>query len=132
MESSAITFIMNGKTYRISAADGDAIRQISKQDRTQLIDLLEAVKLQDRLAAAAVQQAAVKAGVTGTGSASTNTVPEYQQVKPERLSSGDVDDLMARLIMEEKKNKKPGLTQQTIYKWAAGIIALVFLLVLFF
>ncbi len=134
MPESEITFIINGKNYRLSANNQEAIRQIPRQDREQLVALLEAVKIQHRLAASAVQQAAAKVGVVDTAPnyAANEVAANSTAIKPERLGKGDVDDLMARLIMEEKRNKKPGLTQQTIYKWAAGIIAVIVVLVLIF
>ena len=50
--------------------------------------------------------------------------------KPERLGAGDVDALMAKLIAEEKQNKRPGITKSDIYKWFAvtfvGIIVLAY------
>lgn len=132
MDPSAITFILNGKTWRISPNDHDAIRQIPKPEREQLIDLLEAVKLQDRLSAAAVQQVVSRVGAAGVGLAGTNTAANVDSPKPARLGKGDVDELMARLIREERKHKKPGLSQATIYKWAAGVMVAIFVILLLF
>lgn len=135
MEPTPITFVMNGKTYRISADKPEAIRHIPRADREQLIQLLEEVKLQDQLAAHAVGQVAAKAMPPAAKiPAASNVVSAAQPVqpKPEPLGAGDVDDLMARLIMEENRNKKPGLSAQAIYMWAAGILAVIFLLVVLF
>ena len=44
----------------------------------------------------------------------------HQTMGSERLGSGDVDSLVAQLIMEEKSKQKPGLTKQTIYKWVGN------------
>lgn len=133
MEHPTITFIINGNTYSLCAGDIEAIRKISKYDRQQLITLLETVKQQERLAQVAVQHAADKVKIS---SQTTTKVPEagntlaHQAIKPERLRSGDVDDLMARLIQEEKRNKKPGLTKQSLYKLIGGFSVIVILLVL--
>lgn len=132
MEQPVITFIMNGKTYRLSADRPEAIRHIPKADREQLVVLLEAVKLQDDGSAAPVPSVEVKVAMTAPAAMPANNITKVQSVKPERIGAGDVDDLMARLIMEEKRNKKPGLSQQTVYKWAGGILVFVLLLVLFF
>jgi hypothetical protein len=132
MEQPVITFIMNGKTYRVAADRPEAIRHIPKTDRDQLVALLEAVKLQDDGSAVPVQRAEAKAAMTAQTAIPANNMTSAQPVKPERIGAGDVDDLMAHLIMEEKRNKKPELSRQTIYKWAAGIIVAIFLLVLIF
>ncbi len=139
MEKQPTTFILNGNTYRLLPTDSDAIRQIPKADRQQLIELLEAIQQQDRLSQAAVQQAATKTSQTAAittaktnpASATTATTPT-QQTPPERLGEGDIDDLMTRLIMEEKGNKKPQLTPQTIYLWAGGILAVIIFLIYLF
>jgi hypothetical protein len=128
MEQPVITFIMNGKTYRVAADRPEAIRHIPKADRDQLVALLEAVKLQDDGSAVPVSPVDAKAVMTAQPTIPSNNT-NTQSVKPERIGKGDVDDLMARLIMEEKMNKKPGISTLTIYKWAAGIIAVIFLLV---
>jgi hypothetical protein len=121
MQQSPITFIINGKTYRIDSNNSEAIRLIPKADRQQLVMLLEAVKQQDTLSEMAIQQSTAKVNVAAT-----------QAEKPHRLSNTDADDLMARLIMEEKKQQKPALNTQSIYKGAAAVIAVIFILVLFF
>lgn len=126
MEQSKITFIVDGNTYHLRATDSEAIREIPGADRQQLIALLEAVKQQDRLARAAVEQAAVQqAAVHGAGDPLAPGA-----VRPERLGSGDVDALMARLAMEEARGRKPGMSSGGVYKWAGGFVAVVVLLVL--
>jgi hypothetical protein len=50
----------------------------------------------------------------------------------EPIGKGDVDQLMARLVLEEKNNRKPGLTQQGLYKWMGISVAVIILLVLIF
>jgi len=139
MEQAIVTFIINGKTYSLRASDGEAIREIPSADRQQLIALLEAVKLQETLSHRAVQNAAQKAvdktriaSQAATNGAKAGDTTERQDIKPERLGSGDIDALMSRLIMEEKRDKKPGLTTQGLVKWVAGLAAIIILLVLIF
>ncbi len=130
MSKEKITFIINNTTYSLHANDSAAIRQMPKADRQQLIDLLDAVKQQDRLAQIAVQSAASTAKqATQTTTNAIDSIAN-QTVKSERLSSGDIDDLMTRLAQEEKRNKKPEMTKQTIYKWVAGIAITIMVLIL--
>ncbi len=135
MEQPSITFILNGNTYSLCASDAESIRKIPSDVRQQLISLLEAIKREDKLAQAAVQQALNKAKNPNqfeAKSVRTKSTLDSASPKPDRLGSGDVDALMARLIMEEKQNQKPGLSKGTLYKWLGGFVVVVFLLILIF
>lgn len=135
MEQSKITFIVNGNTYSLRASDSAAIRDIPADQRQQLIALLEAVKVQDSLSSAAVNSAVERAkgrAQPASNSPGTVTVDTPQPQVPERLGRGDVDALMARLVLEEKHQRKTGPTKQGIYKLAAGIAFGLILLVLIF
>lgn len=128
MNSSAITFVINGATYRVGAGDSSAIRNIPEADRAELIALLEAVQIQDRASKTAIQSAAARAiDPTNPGQSKLAGESGQQLPKAERLGSGDVDALMAKLIMEEKRDHKPGLTKQGIYK-VVGVFATIILL----
>jgi hypothetical protein len=135
MEQPKITFIINDKTYSLIASDARAIRDIPSADRQQLILLLDAIKQQDALAQVAVQHAVERAQVSTkppvTGPENGGTL-DQKAPKPERLGSGDIDAMMTRLIMEEKRDKKPGLTTQDLVKWVAGLTVAIILLVLIF
>jgi len=135
MEQSKITFIVNGNTHSLRASDSAAIRDIPADERKQLIALLEAVKVQDSLANAAINNAVERA--TGRAQspsypAGTGSTANPQPATPERLGRGDVDALMARLVLEEKHQRKAGPTKQGIYKLAAGIAIGLIVLVLIF
>jgi len=135
MPQSKITFIVNNNTYQLSVDNIAAIRSIPKADREPLITLLEAVKKQDKMAQIAVQQAIGKAQAplpTDSITATTATSQNQGQTNPTRLSSGDADDLMARLILEERRNQKPGLTPQSLYKFIAGFVLIVMVLIYIF
>ena len=135
MEQPKITFIIDSKTYSLRANDAKAIRDIPSADRQQLILLLDAIKRQDTLAQAAVQHAVDMAQVstkTPLNGPENGGTLDHKAPKPERLGSGDIDALMARLIMEEKSDKKPGLTTQDLVKWVAGLTVAIILLVLIF
>jgi hypothetical protein len=135
MEQPRITFIVNNNTYSLRATDSNAIRDIPSADRAPLIELLDAVRQQETLSQSVVQNAVdrsrnlsqVNAGRSGPGA-----VAGRQDPKPERLGSGDVDALMARLALEEKHKQKPGLTKRGVYKLVAGFAIGVLLLVLIF
>jgi len=135
MPQSTVTFILNNNTYQLSADNAGAIRNIPKTDREQLISLLEAIKKQDQQAQIAVQEAMAKAQIP-IPAATTVTMTEdqidQQQINPARLSSSEADEMMARLIMEERSNQKPGLTTQSLYKFIAGFAFIVLLLILLF
>lgn len=133
MEQSIITVVISGNTYSLSANDLASIGKIPSSDRQQLIALLEAVKQQEGLAAASAKQAVdeEKASLyAATTDALAGSAVDHQDVKPERLGSGDVDALMARLIQEERNSQKPGLTKQAMYKIIFGFAAVVILLIL--
>jgi hypothetical protein len=135
MQQPTITFILNDKTYRLCATDSHAMRELPVAERQQLITLLEALKQQDTLARQAVEQAVARAKTgqtTAAGESNSGTQPQQKTVKPERLGSGDVDALMARLVMEEKSSQKPGLTQRGIYKIIAWVAAVIIALIVIF
>jgi hypothetical protein len=135
MQQPTITFILSDKTYRLCATDSHTMRELPVAERQQLITLLEALKQQDTLARQAVEQAVAraKAGqVTAAGESKIGAQPHQQTVKPERLGSGDVDALMARLVMEEKSSQKPALTKQGFYKFIAWAAVLIILLTFIF
>jgi len=129
MEQPRVTFVINGQTFSLRASDSSSIDAIPAPERQQLVELLEAIKQSENRAATMAQQALEKAAAATADSAGSAR-PDYQPAKPERLGSGDVDALMARLVMEENRNRKPGMTRQDLYKWVLGGAAIVILLVL--
>lgn len=133
MEQEKITFIINSNTYSFSAIEGEAIRRMPSADRQQLIVVLEAVKKQHHLARATIQKSADSVKGISAEEEFSQTISENnadQDLKPDRLGRGDVDDLMARLVMEEKRKQKPGLSNQTIYKFVGGFAIIVIVLML--
>ncbi len=135
MEQPKITFIVNNTTYSLRANDAEALRDIPGADRQQLIVLLEAIKQQDALARVAVQNAVDRVKVSSRiplNGPADEGILDHKAPKPERLGSGDIDALMNRLIMEEKRDKTPGLTTQDLVKWVVGLTVAIILLVLIF
>jgi hypothetical protein len=128
-----ITFIINGTTYSLCANETEAMRNIPGADRAQLITLLEALKHQDASSGEAVDSAVTYARRSVPADAATPAAwharTAMPQATPERLGAGDVDALMAKLIMEENQSKKQGLTKQSVYKGLAGFLVVVVLLV---
>lgn len=129
MEQTRITFVINGKTFSLRASDGEGIGAMPAAERRQLIDLLEAVKQHEIRAREIAQRALDKAALTA-GGAAAGTTPDYRPAGGERLGSGDVDALMARLVAEDNRKRKSGPTRQDLYKWVLGIGVVFILLVL--
>lgn len=133
MKQPTITFIINGSTYSICASDTAAIRKISTIDRQHLVTLLEQVKYQESLSAAAVQQAMDKAKFYSHDATSVTAAaiqPDPKDIKPERLGSGDIDALMARLVLEEQRSRKPALSKRWMYKVISVFAVLLVLLLI--
>lgn len=124
MQQSAITLVINGNAYSLRADDVAAVGAMPAADRQQLMSLLETLKSAQRTADRIVQDSLrVAAGAAPH---------RMDQVKPERLGAGDADALMARLVMEENRHKKPLPTRQSLYKWVAVFAVVVILLVVIF
>ncbi len=133
MDQQKITIVVGSKTYTFHPGDAQAIREIPSTERQQLISLLEAVKQQENLADIAVRGALERArnlSPTAAGDMTGRASAEHPMTKTDRLGSGDVDALMARLVMEEKNNRKPGLSSKSLYKFLIGFAIVVLLLVL--
>ena len=127
MKQSEIIVIINKKPYTLSASNAEAIRSIPSADRQQLITVLEAIKREEgsvQVAANSILTSQVAASASCAGKV------QEREVLPERLRSGDVDAVMAQLIMEEDLKKKPGLTKQTIHKWVVAVAVSIILLIL--
>lgn len=124
MNQSGITFVVNGNAYSLRPDDVAAVGSMPAADRQQLIALLETVKDAERTADRVAEGS--RRGVAGTDPL------DMGQIKPERLGAGDADALMARLVMEENRHKKPIPTGQGLYKWIAVFaVVIIFLIVVF-
>jgi hypothetical protein len=125
MQQTNITIIIDGSTYSLNPSDKASIKSLPIGDRQQLITLLEAIQLFEKQRHASARQAEGKANAAAT---LANTKLDAK----EPLGSGDVDQLMAQLVMEEKNNRKTGLTQQGLYKWMGITVAVIIFLVIIF
>lgn len=131
MEQSVITVVINGNAYNFGAGNTGPLDAIPAAERQQLIALLEAIKEEERRSNQIARTALEHAKSSGQGLTSGGQV-DNSQMKPERMGSGDVDALMARLVMEESRDKRPVLTRQGLYKWIAVFAVVIILLVLVF
>lgn len=127
MRHSNVTVIIAGNTYTLRLGDPNSLCNIPAADRDQLIGILEALKTQ-RDKSERVAQDALSSVMVKRASARSTTVENPVQPVAERLGKGDVDTIMARLIADEKQQRKSGLKPATIYKFAAVIIAIIALL----
>jgi hypothetical protein len=131
MSQPTITFVINDKTFSLRADDTGAIAAIPTAERGQLLALLEALKRQDEQAAATARELLDRA------KSASNQQPAAARTNdpapsPERLGSGDIDALMARLVMEESRNRKPAPTRQSLYRGLLALVALAVLLIVVF
>ena len=126
MQKNEIIFIVNGTRYTLSASDVSAINRIAEPDRAALIALLEAIRAHEGHSTKTIDAALAPEPVKIAPQSNT------QIPKAERLGRGDVDALMAKLAMEEKRNQKPGLTKRGIYTSVGIFAVVVFMLVIIF
>lgn len=130
LKSAAITVVVAGNTYSLRADDPRSMRDIPANDRDQLMGVLEALKAEYDKSQRVAQAALARS--SGAGAAAPRAVGGALNTQSgERLGKGDVDAIMARLIMEERQQQKPGLQRSTIYKFAAAIVVLIILLSVF-
>jgi len=78
--------------------------------------------------AAAQGVARTSVPAAATGAVGTNAVSGHQEMQSKNLENTNVDALMAKLILEDKIDYKPGPTKQDVYKWVGIITALIFAL----
>lgn len=138
MNNAKITFVINGNTYSISSTDKEAINSIPASDKQALIALLESVKQQDQIAFENMQQRINKAKqaqqktIQQSNQQPTQPNSTGQVLGEKPMGAGDVDNVMARLMLEEKRNQKQLPTKNTMYKWMAIVIVVLVLLFLIF
>ena len=131
MDQSRITFVINGQTFSLRPGDADGIGAIPAAERQQLIELLQAVQQHDRRVSDIARSARDRAALSPAGTPG-GMQPEYRPAGAERLGSGDVDALMARLVAEDNRNRKSAPTREGVLKWVLGAVGAVILLVLIF
>lgn len=148
MDNSKITIIINGNTYNLSAVDINGIGAVKPEDRSELISLLTSVKqyeqaskekvqrVSSRLEAQMQQGEAVKGNLrtneNGMNSDFTAHLSAENPIVQDRLSGTEVDKLMARLVLEEDRGKKPALTKNAVYKFIGAIAVATIILIIVF
>jgi hypothetical protein len=131
MDQSRITFVINGQTFSLRPGDAAGIGAIPAAERQQLIELLQAVQQHDRRVGDIARSARDRAASSTAGTPGAMQ-PEYRPAGAERLGTGDVDALMARLVAEDNRNRKSTPTREGVLKWVLGAVGAVILLVLIF
>lgn len=134
MTASTMTLVVNGNAYKLSATNTASLTAVSPSDRQALLALLEALKRCDQAAGKTVEQAvavAHRAQPVSTAS-HIHQAESVDSLKVERMGSGDVDALMARLIAEDQQNRKSQTKPRSLIKAAAVLLAVVVLLVMIF
>ena len=127
----SITVVIGGNTYNLKANDPQSVSTMPAEDRSQLLAILELVKSQQERSSQLAQQALAKRAVAAGGAPPRGATTASRAATTERMGEGDVDALMARLVMEERQQKKSGIKPATIYKIAGVIMAIIVALSVF-
>ena len=134
MTAPTMTLVVNGNAYKLSATNTASLTAVSPGDRQALLAVLEALKRCDQAAEQTVEQAvaiARRAQPESTPGHADQAEP-IDALKVERMGSGDVDALMARLIAEDQQSRKSQTKSRSLIKAVAALLAVIVLLVMIF
>ncbi len=146
-ESNDITIKINGQTHQFNTDDTEVIRKLPWQERKQLIELLEKIKqaeyikpakndgveqgvknaTHNSLNKAPVDSSALKVNKTHQLETNLRAVDVTSEKKLDpaiKPSEADVDGIMKRLILEQKKQHPTVPDKSIVVKWLL-IIAVV-------
>lgn len=129
MNQSTITIVLRGNTYTLRADQPQSMRDMPGEDRESLIHMLDTLKRVHENSERRVEDALVRS--TAKVSSGDNQGAAVTQQSKERMGKGDIDQLMARLALEEQNRTGSQIKPATVYKVAGGILALIVLLTLF-
>ena len=149
MPNNQITITINGVTHKFQTGDVDAMRDLPWSERKQLIELLENIKQAEYVQAEKPTELSTDAGFNSNSSPipqslTKNTAtqvnqsskpPQFDAVKldPEiKASEKDVDDLMTRLILEQKKKHQPIPDKSSVIKLLLLVFAIIIVLAAIF
>lgn len=143
MSDPTITLVVNGNAYKLCATNVTSLKAINPDDRQALLSLLEALKHSDQATNQAVEQAIVVAHRVHFPSASQAARLEQNPLKKanadavsslkgERMGSGDIDALMARLIAEDQQSRQSRPRVSLLIKAVAVLAVMLVLLVMIF
>ena len=141
-----IAFKIEDRVYRLDASNGPAIKKLPKQDREHLITLLGAIKKQHDIlennyqenpaASAHASEKQVlkaqqeKAPVNIKEAQSASHLENNNTENIEANSKGDIDQMMARLIAQERRQSS-SIDKQKAYLWMGGItLGILFILLM--
>ena len=132
MSASTITLVVNGNAYQLSATNTASLRAINPCDRRALLMLLEALKYDDQLAPRIADRVLPQTCSTITDDVIVEGSHITESLSQERMGSGDVDALMAKLIAEDQQSRKSQKNRPSMIKWAAMLVMAIILLVVIF
>lgn len=146
-----ITFKIEDRIYSFDATDAKAIRNVAKEDRQHLLTLLSAIQKQSAHSEGENVNGALSQGPMGLDddkkqvakgsvetnlnalSASQSTHKEPVRIQntgsQDRLGKGDVDDLMSKLIAQERNAQKKPLSKNQMYLYLGAGAGFILLLV---
>lgn len=149
MQNSEITITVNGKTHQFKAGDLAAFKSIPWSERKQLIDLLESIKQAEFVQADNKPTHEVTLDSTFNQNSPTDSTAVRQHVrKPSpndqftpkgtplhnpqldpqiKASEQDVNDLMHRLIVEQKKHHKSIPDKSIVIKLLLAVFVVIIL-----
>lgn len=144
MTKNQITITINDKTHRFNVDDVEAIRALPWSERKQLIDLLENIKQAEYVKSADTNFSATASPVSKNQPNGTDqpiiSTNKQQVIKPSKpasqtnaakldpeikASEKDVDDLMTRLILEQKSSHRPVPEKAAVIKWVLLVFAVI-------
>ncbi len=123
MKESDVLVKINGKVHRLNKDNLQSIKTMAWEDRKQLIELLESIKQAEYVKADSQQESNIDAQNEHQEVVKTSSISRVKTSDAPRISKGlnngievskldpkikasdkDVDDLMARLILEQKQD----------------------------
>lgn len=129
MNQSNITIVLRGNTYSLRSDQPQSMRDMPREDRESLIHLLDALKRIHENSERRVEDALARS--TAKAPPEIRRDAAVKQPPMERMGEGDIDQLMARLALEEQNRAGSRIKPATIYKVAGVILVLIILLTLF-
>jgi len=149
MPNNQITITINGVTHKFQSGDVDAIRDLPWSERKQLIELLENIKQAEYVQAEQPTELSIDAGLNSSSNAAPQSLskttatqvnqsskppqPDPVKLDPEtKTSEKDVDDLMTRLILEQKQNHQPVPDKSSVVKLLLIVFAIIIALAAIF
>ena len=135
MSQQTIKITIDGKTHEFMSGDHQAMKNMAWQDRKKLIDLLETIKQAEYVKEAKspeIETEKLTSTPTIDPEFKTNKNNSDQPDHTVKPGQGDVDALMNRLILEDKKHQSNIPDKSVVIKWMLIILAVVLLIAVIF